>query len=394
MLILALLAAIAAEPDTVRPLPGTRGSPSVVVLREPSLPIVALRVALAADDPPGFAGAGHLVQHLHLPWLEQQVARVGGRVQAVRTSDAVVYTVVGPAVELEHLASALTAILQAPGATSTEMMVALRILEQERAAEREVAPAYVRAALRAALFPADMSGAGTDAGARRLAASPLATVWAGMYDPARVSVVAVGDTDLEAVTAAFRRLPAAGAGGPPAAVDSVRPFSADTPQATRAWMARGWDAEGVDAAALTVTARLLRNHLRSRMTRSEVEVEHWWSHHGQGMALIVATPDQLAPVARRTVDGSLAALRETLGEALVRDAAAAVRREMLFFARTPERMANVLGSFFERGDGEDAVQRFFSDVERVTPDDVHAVLDALNGTVPSAVEVAAQRTAP
>jgi predicted Zn-dependent peptidase len=85
------------------------------------------------------------------------------------------------------------------------------------------------------------------------------------------------------------------------------------------------------------------------------------------------------------------ALRDNLDAALVRDAAASLRREMLFFARTPERMAELLGAFADRGEAPDAAQRFFSGVERVSEDDVRATLERLLADPPAAVEIAAQR---
>ncbi|HEX2078635.1 MAG TPA: hypothetical protein VHG08_13025 [Longimicrobium sp.] len=393
-LALALLSLAAAAPDTVPALPPAAAQPAVVVLRQPALPIVALRMSLLADDPPGYAGAGHLIQHLFLPRLEERMARVGGRVQAVRTSDAVVYTVVGPASELGYLAETLRSVLRAPAAGTGEMLAAAAALGQERGAEREIAPQYVRAALRAGLFPDDLPAAGTEAALARLNTAPLDGVWAAMYRPDRVSIVAVGDVEIAGVRRAFGELPAAGDAELPPLADTVRAFAADTPQATRGWFGRAWSAAEADPAALTVTARLLRNHLRRRMTRSAVDVEHWWTHHGQALALVVATPDSLVPVARRTVEGSLAALRETLDEPLVREAAGSVRREMLFFARTPERMADVLGAFADRGESADAAQRFYAAVAEVTEADVRVVLDLLLEAEPAVVYVAAQRLNP
>ncbi|HST62593.1 MAG TPA: hypothetical protein VLK84_28065, partial [Longimicrobium sp.] len=156
MLILAVALALAAA-DTVPPLPPPPAEePVVVVLRQPALPIVALRLSVLADDPPGYAGAGHLLQHLLLPALEERVGRVGGRVQAVRTSDAVVYTVVGPAQELDYLAESLRAVLRPPSPGTGEVLQALAAVGGERSAEREIAPQYVRSALRARLFPDDL----------------------------------------------------------------------------------------------------------------------------------------------------------------------------------------------------------------------------------------------
>jgi predicted Zn-dependent peptidase len=391
MLILAAALALAAA-DTVPPTPSVRADePAVVVLRQPALPIVALRLSLLADDPPGYAGAGHLMQHLMLPSLEERVSRVGGRVQAVRTSDAVVYTVIGPASELDYLAQSLRGVLRAPTPGTAEMLQSLAALGQERSAERETATQYVRAALRARLFPGDRPAAGTESSLARLNTARMGDVWGSMYRPERVSIVAVGDVEVDGVRRAFRDVPAAGGGSAAPRADTIRAFAADTPQATRAWIGRAWAASDEDPAALTVTARLLRNHLRRRMTRSQVDVEHWWTHHGQALALVVATPDSLVATARRTSEGSLAALRDALDETLVADAAASVRREMLLFARTPERMADVLGAFADRGEGADAAQRFFAAVDAVTEDDVRALLERLLEADAVLVEVPAQR---
>jgi predicted Zn-dependent peptidase len=391
MLILAAALALLAA-DTVPPLPPPPvDEPAVVVLRQPALPIVALRLSLLADDPPGYAGAGHLMQHLLLPSLEERVGRVGGRVQAVRTSDAVVYTVVGPAQELEFLAQTLQTVLRPPAPGTAETLQALAVVGSERAAEREIAPQYVRSALRARLFPDDLPAAGTEASLRRLNTARLGEVWNAMYRPERLAIVAVGDVEVEGVRRAFRDVPAAGGASAARLADTVRAFAADTPQATRGWIGRAWSADAEDPAALTVTSRLLRNHLRRRMTRSQVDVEHWWTHDGQALALVVATPDSLVATARRTSEGALASLRDGLDEGLVRDAAASLRREMLLFARTPERMADLLGAFADRGEGADAPQRFFAAVDAVTEEDVRGVLERLLEADAVLVEIAPQR---
>ena len=391
MLAFALAAALAA--DTASPAPARQEAPAVVVHRQPALPVVALRLSILADDPPGHAGAGHLFQHLALPSLEEQAARVGGRVQAVRGSDALVYTVVGPAQELDYLAGLLRGALRVPQPSQATMLAALQQLADERGAERERADAYVRAVLRARLFPADLPPAGTQAAASRLESARLAELWGEIYRPDRVSVVAVGDVELEAVRRAFAGLPA-----PPderlaveTEADTVPSLATDTPQATRAWIARAYPADSLEPAAVSVAARLLRNRLRRTMTRSAPEVEHWWTHHGQALALVVATPDSLAPAATRTVDGALATLQANLSDELVRDAAAGVRRDILFYSRTPERMAEVLGAFADRAQDPGAAQAFYAALERVTLDDVQAVLAALREREPAALFVPPQR---
>jgi predicted Zn-dependent peptidase len=386
------LAAIATDTTHLRDPAPQQDAPAIIVHRQPALPVVALRLSILASDPPGFAGAGHLFQHLLLPSLEDQVARVGGRVSAVRGSDAIVYQVVGPASELDYLAGVLRGALRAPTPGSAEMLSALSALGDERAAERETAPRYVRSALRAALFPSDLPAAGTPDAATRLETARLVDLWDEIYRPGRVQIIAVGDVDLGSVRRAFRTLPpAAGGGSLPVIADTVAALEADTPQATRGWLGSAWNASDLDPAAVSVTARLLRSSLRRRMTRSQVEVEHWWTHQGQAVVLVVATPDSLIPSARRTVGGALASLSTSLNDAAARDAAAAVRRDLLFYARTPERMAELLGGFADRGAGSEAAQDYLTALDAVGEAEVRAVLERLQEQTAASVFVPPQR---
>lgn len=392
---LTLLLALAALPadTTVRGVAGQE-APAVTVHRQPALPVVALRLSVLADDPPGYAGAGHLMQHLHLQAMEDQAARVGGRVQAQRTSDALVYTVVGPAAELDHLAGVLRSALRPPRVGPADMLPALNALADERAADRDIAPSYVRAALRTRLFPEELPAAGTPAAMRRLEGAPLAEVWEAMYAPERVSVVAVGAVALGEVERAFRGLPERGFARLEPLPDSVPSLAADTPQATRHWIGRAVLASGDDPAALSVAARLLGGRMRRVMPNSQVEVEHWWTYRGHALAIVVATPGSRSAAARRTVEGALAALEGDLNAEAVHVAARAVRRDLLFYGRTPERMAEIIGSFADRTGEPEAAQRFFASLDEVTEEQVRRVLTELRGAESVLVEVPPQRLVP
>ena len=81
MMLLAFVLAAAATDTLPPPRVSTARDISIVVHRQPAVPIVALRVSLLADDPPGYAGAGHKLQHVLLPGMQQRAARVGARVQ-------------------------------------------------------------------------------------------------------------------------------------------------------------------------------------------------------------------------------------------------------------------------------------------------------------------------
>jgi predicted Zn-dependent peptidase len=99
-------------------------------------------------------------------------------------------------------------------------------------------------------------------------------------------------------------------------------------------------------------------------------------------------------VARRTVAGAVAGTAAALDDEAVRDAAAGVRRDLLFYSRTPERMAEVIGAFADRGENADAAQRFFAALDAVTTDSVRAVLEAVGGRDAATVNVAPQRLVP
>jgi predicted Zn-dependent peptidase len=394
-LALALAGAVAADTLPVRPPPaGDAPPPEVVVHRQPAMPVVALRLALLADDPPGYAGAGHLFQHLLLPSLQEQVRRVGGRVAISRSPDALVYTVTGPATELDFLASVLRSTLRAPQAGTAEMLQALRQVGEERAAEREIAPRFMRAALRSRLFPDQLSAAGTEAGARRLEVAKLDEVWAAMYRPERVTVMAAGDVQADAVRRAFSTLPDAGPAEAEALEDSLPAFAGVPPEATRGWLGVAWRADSASPAAVSVAARLLAESLRGRLPTAQVDAEHWWTHEGQALAVVIAAPEPQLPAARRAAGDALDALAAGLDSADVRRAAAGLRRDMLFYARTPERMVELLGQFADRTGERGAAAAFYDALDRVDVDAVRAVLEALNVAQAVRVEVPPQKLKP
>jgi len=64
---------------------------------------------------------------------------------------------------------------------------------------------------------------------------------------------------------------------------------------------------------------------------------------------------------------------------------------MLFYARAPERMAELLGEFADRDTGPDAAQRYFAALDAVTADEVRAVLDRLQLAEPAKVYVPPQK---
>jgi predicted Zn-dependent peptidase len=367
---------------------------AVVLHRQPGLPVVSLRLSILANDPPGYAGAGHMVQHLIYPGLQDRAARVGGQLQMQRTSDAIVYTITGPASELSYMAQVLTSTLSAPTAPVDAILRAERDLREERLAEWETAPSHARSHLRAQLFPADISAAGTDRSATRLTASALPRIWADLYDPAHVSVVAVGDVYLDDVQEAFSDIPSKST-SPALSIsrDSVVLGSLAPPQATRGWVASAYLASDQPPAAVNVAVRLLGERLRRTVPNAQVDAEHWWTHHGQAAALVAAAPERDLPALRRAMGTVVASLLADVSFLQVTDAAAAIRRELLFYSRTPDRMTEVIGQFVDREGDPDALERFYTELSAMDDRDVRAVLERLLERTPARIEIPPQTLA-
>ena len=366
--------------------------PAAVVLhRQPGLKVVSLRLSVLANDPPGYAGAGHMIQHLLYPSLKERAARVGGQLQMQRTSDAIVYTLTGPASELRYMAQLLTSTLSPAAAPVDAILRAERDLREERLAEWETAPSHARSTLRAQLFPADISAAGTDRSATRLTASALPRIWADLYDPENVSVVAAGDVYLQDVQEAFADLPSRSGAAPlPISRDSVVLGSLAPAQATRGWIASAYLASDQPPAAVNVAVRLLGDRLRRIVPNAQVDAEHWWTHHGQAAALIAAAPQPDLTGLRRAMGTVVAALLEDVSFLQVTDAAAAIRRELLFYSRTPDRMTDVIGQFVDREGDAEALERFYNDLDDLDDRDVRAVLERLIERTPARIEIPPQ----
>lgn len=368
---------------------------SFAVHRQPAIPLVSVRMALLADDPAGYAGAGHLVQHLMLPMLRAQVARVGGEVEMERSADALVYTLTGPARELSYMAGLLESALRPPTPTAAALLIASRELAEERLEEWESADQHIRAALRARLFPGDISAAGTERSATRFEPEEIPEIWRRMYDPDRISILAVGDVSLSELREAFASLPAgAGSGSDEEAADTISLAPLAPAEATRGWLGAGYLASDLEPAAVSVTARIIHDRLQDQLPDADVTAEHWWTHQGQAVVIVLGAPANQVAAARRALNTLASGLDTRITDRSVSEAARSLRREMLFYARTPDRMAEVLGRFSDRSGDPDAADAFYARLQEVDLDAVRGVLQHMVDHTPARVEIEAPRPKP
>jgi predicted Zn-dependent peptidase len=366
---------------------------ALTVHRQPSVPLVALRLALVASDPAGYAGAGHLYQHIVHGALRERAAQVGARVLLERSADAVVFTITGPSEELDYMAGVLRDILRPAPADDVPLLQVSRELAEERLAEWETAERHVRSALRLRLFPADISAAGTEPSAVRLAdGATWRQAWLRMYRPDRVSITAVGDVRLEQVSAAFGELPAA---AEPRGFRLLRDTVSTVPlapaEATRAWTGAAYSAGEIDPAVVSVAARIVSDRLGQRLNPAGTAVEHWWTHHGQALALIATVPGNQLAEAQPALGTAMADAGRTVTAAQVTAAARTVRRELLFYSRTPDRMAGLIGQFSDRTGNADEAQRFYDRLGQVTAREVRDALVDMQERTPVRIDIPPQR---
>ncbi len=217
-----------------------------------------------------------------------------------------------------------------------------------------------------------------------------------MYRPERISVVAIGGVSASEVENAFRdmgSLLGTGVGEVPLddlAVDTAVVTPGAVPQATRNWLGVGYSLSNVEPAAVSITARLLQRSLQRSLRTAQVTADHWWTHHGQAMSLVVASPTARPASLVAPVTAAIQQLQDALDQEQIRGVATEIQREMLFASRTPERMAEMIGQFVDRDRDPNAAQQFYARLARVNEREIRRVLTAMTASPPQQVQVPAQ----
>jgi predicted Zn-dependent peptidase len=177
-------------------------------------------------------------------------------------------------------------------------------------------------------------------------------------------------------------------------VDTVSTVPLAPAEATRGWLGAGYLASDLEPAAVSVAARIIQDQLREQLPDASVSAEHWWTHDGQALALIVGAPAPRIAAARRALNTLASSIDTRLTATRVHDSARALRREMLFYARTPERMSEVVGRFSDRDGDPEAADRFYASLDEVDLEAVRDVLGHMLEHTPARVEIAAPRPKP
>src|SRR5690606_11598608 len=120
----------------------------------------------------------------------------------------------------------------------------------------------------------------------------------------------------------------------------------------------GYEGEGMDPAVLMIVAVLVERQLRVAGVRGGA-AEYWWNGGAGGLVVIgsvdgnsgQATPS--SRLRRAVVDAAA-----TAGPSTVAEARCALRHSLLFSARTPQGLAELIGDFYDRTGDPDAANAF------------------------------------
>lgn len=363
-------------------------APPTTAYLQPSQDLVAVRLAVRVEEDPGAVSGTEAHQALVGDALRRAASRVGGVAETRYDRGVAIYTVVGPAAELEALVSALRDAVAEPAPAFGEAAAAWRVATEATLARLEAPPERLRTELwRRLAF-----GAQPTRRAALRGPADLADFWRRHFRPDRMRIVVVGGVTANAVRAALAGWPAPGRA--PATVAALSPAPPEaSPQLSAPWVALALDGRGLDLATLAVAMRSIADGLALPEFRW-CSTELWFE--GDDAAIVVMGAGALASGRNAPTPAALEQrLRAAIESAANRISASAVetaRRkslaEVLLAIRSPQGLADFLGEFDDRAGGAAEASRFMERLERATAANVYAAMRELLQRPAIAVHIA------
>lgn len=346
------------HPDAVLDVPG---GPRLVHFHSPGTSVASLRLSLPLVETAAEAGAGRVLVVAALDRVQPLAARVGARVDGVRTLHGVAYTVTGPSAVFDHLAWLLREAVRRPD--DGEVARALARVRQEAERERETPTGVLVGRLRQGVAPELPPTGGSTASLQEMTTGTVAGLWGRTHLRDRMTVVASGPLPVEVLLAGIldAGVPEGGE-GPGAVADRPLPSLRDVTRAQvlRSWYGEAWTVGTPDDPRTAVVARLMAERLRSLPGRVEAGAELW--ELGGRAALVVTGAAYSADAAamRRRIQGLRQEVAQAVDPGAVTRVVATLRRETLLAARSPGGLVAVVGYHLD-ATGDPAGARHFLD---------------------------------
>ncbi|HKJ02815.1 MAG TPA: hypothetical protein VJ997_10185 [Longimicrobiales bacterium] len=371
-------------PDTLLQPPG---GPRIVLLGTPGEGVAALRLSVPMREGPAEAGAGQILRALALRRMETLARPVGVRVSASRTPWGMAYAVEGAAADFEYLAYLLREAVAEPTVTGPDFGEARRRLRDDAAAAEETPGELLRSRLRAAAAPGLPPIDGTLATVDLLDPGLVRSVWRRSHQASAMTLVVSAPVVPEVVLAATRGLgaPEEDARGPlDAPSPTSRPPDAET---LRAYFGEAFSSMPIEDPRPQVAAILVARHLQGAAVGFEMGVQLWELPDRWVLAVTGQAYPRRSSAMRAAVSGAVPGTRDALDPAMVEQAVAQVRRDIMLRAQTAAGLVGVVGRAMEVGGDPLAAARSLESLSAVDLSGMRRYLDGLIRSGPVQAEV-------
>lgn len=369
-----------------------RGEPTIVFreLNEPGL--VAIRLSIRAEDPPGLEGAGRVLQLLSRDHLLAEAEALGAKLEVSRSPSHLIYSIVGPSGQFPGMAGIIRRATERPALSPQGLAVARALANREAAADMETPDRLVRRRLQSALFPLLRPPSGEAETIAALEADDLEWYWARSFRPEAFVLVIVGRADPETVFSTFRRWPDppnAPRAPPRVPIPGLR-SGTTLPEVIHPWAGVGYVVTNADPVVLTVAAALIDERLAT-LGLSAAHSEIWWGADRLGLTLVGGAGNGQA-------DGANVRISELLEAAIPAALTGAtptriltIRRslygKMLLRGRSPDGLAELIGELADRTGDPTGIESFLARLATIQPGPVRTFLRSLLNREPTVVEV-------
>lgn len=372
-------------PDTVLEPPG---GPRLVLLGPPGGGVAALRLSVPLREGALEAGAGRLIRDLALERITGLARPIGARVAARRTPVGLAYTVEGAAADFEYLAYLLREAVAEPNVESVGFGEAVDDLREELGRRGETPDARLVARLRRAAAPGVPPLDGTPASLAGMDAARVRQVWRRSHQASAMTLVVSAPVVPEVVLAATRSLGAPeDAARPPLEAPAPTVEDAGQPQTLRHWYGEAYAGGDPTDPRGPVAALLVARHLGSRTDGFESGVQLWELPGRWVLAVLGASYRTRLADMRRTVSGAVGAAADQLTNAVVADAVARRRRELLLDARTPAGLVNEVGRGLDATGRPDGAARDLATLALLDVDEMRSFFAELQALPPHTAEI-------
>lgn len=361
------------------------GGPAVVLLGRPASEVAAVRLSVPLTGAFERVGEARVVERLVRPRMDAAAAEIGAVVRSGVNEQALVFSVIGAASDLDRLIGIARLGVDVVPADPSALDEAAHRVQAEALAESETPGTFVRRQLGAALFPLTPTRGGDAASATALDPQAVLVFWRDFFIPERMRAVVVGPYDGARLARAFSGWPTPDAAAAGSYDDTARSVIGAL-QVVRPWLGLAWRVPDERSAELMVASRMLADGLQQPPLGGGV-AEVWWSGGAAALVLIVpgerGTPlDTLETRARVAVEW----LSRLPPQEAARHAAALLDDAQLA-ARSAEGASTLIGDLFDRtGNPRTAVWLLLA-LQAVDADAMRGLGDLLQTIQPTVVRL-------